>query len=282
MFLSVTTDYATHSGCPEPPLRRIADAGFTHLHWCHHWASDFMYSAIEVDQIARWMAEYGLMLTDLHASVGPEKNWGSPREHERLAGVELVRNRIEMAARLGSDVIIMHMPGGCQEGDKGAWERFCRSMDALEPYAAVHGVRIALENGGSDASFDAIERALARYSPEFAGLCYDSGHGNLFPGGLDRLTRLTDRLLSVHLHDNLGTGDDHNLPFTGNVDWDALMSIVARSAYTKWVSEEVSMRKAGILDEVVFLERAYETARRLQGTLDAARGGPLGAMEGRA
>lgn len=271
MPVSMTTDYATDHGCPEPALRRIAEAGFTHIHWCHHWASDFVYSPAEVSQIACWMAEFGLRLTDLHASMGPEKNWGSPLEHERLAGVELVRNRIEMTARLGCDVIVMHMPSGCQEGDVGAWERFHRSMDALEPYARAHGVLIAIENGGSDASFDAIERALGAYGPGLAGLCYDSGHGNLFPGGLDRLSALADRLISVHLHDNQGTGDDHNLPFSGTVDWDRLMAIIGASRYGKWVSEEVSMRKAGIAEEPEFLSRAYEAAVRLQASLEAAR-----------
>jgi sugar phosphate isomerase/epimerase len=272
VIVSMTSDYATDHGCPEPALRRIADAGFTHVHWCHHWASDFVYAPAEVSQIARWMSQYGLQLTDLHASMGPEKNWGSPLEYERLAGVELVRNRIEMTARLGSDVIIMHMPGGCQEGDDGAWERFRRSMDALEPYSAVHGVRIAIENGGSDASFDAIERVLGMYGPEFAGLCYDSGHGNLFPRGLDRLAKLADRLISVHLHDNQGTGDDHNIPFSGTIDWDRLMSIIGSSAYGKWVSQEVSIRNTGIAEEPEFLARAYAAAVRLQKSLEAARG----------
>ncbi len=273
MLLSVTTDYATDKGCPEPALRRIADAGFTHIHWCHQWASDFVYSPAEVDQIRRWMAEYGLEMTDLHASMGPEKNWGSPREYERLAGVELVRNRIEMTARLGADVIVMHMPAGCQEGDEAAWARFRRSMDSLEPYAAVHGVRIAIENGGSDASFDTIERVLAMYGPEFAGVCYDAGHGNLFPCGLERLERVADRLLALHLHDNQGDGDDHNIPYSGTVDWSRLMAIIAKSSYAKWVSEEVSMRKAGIDDEPTFLARAHETAVKLQGLLDAGRAG---------
>ncbi|HOS93842.1 MAG TPA: sugar phosphate isomerase/epimerase family protein [Armatimonadota bacterium] len=272
MLLSVTTDYATDSGCPEPALRRIAEAGFTHIHWCHHWSSDFVYSHAEVDQILRWMKGFGLKLTDLHGSIGPEKNWGSPREYERLAGVELVLNRIEMTAWLGGDVVIMHLPAGCPEGDEEAWTRFRRSMDALEPYASIHAVRIAIENGGSDASFDAIERVFGMYGPEFVGLCYDSGHGNLFPGGLDRLAKLADRLISVHLHDNQGTGDDHNLPFSGTVDWERLTGILARSGYTKWISEEVSIRNSGLAEEPAFLTKAFETAQRLQEMVDATRG----------
>jgi hypothetical protein len=37
MELSINTDYLTDKLSPEPCLRRIADAGFTHIHWCHHW-----------------------------------------------------------------------------------------------------------------------------------------------------------------------------------------------------------------------------------------------------
>ena len=91
-MLSLTTDYATvDRGNPSPYLRRIADAGFTHIHWCHHWNTDFVYSRPEIEQIGRWLDEYGLKLLDLHASVGPEKNWYSTNEWERQAGVELVQ-----------------------------------------------------------------------------------------------------------------------------------------------------------------------------------------------
>jgi hypothetical protein len=36
-MLAITSDYAKSTGCPEPHLRQIAEAGFSHVHWCHHW-----------------------------------------------------------------------------------------------------------------------------------------------------------------------------------------------------------------------------------------------------
>ena len=66
---------------------------------------------MEIRQIERWLREFNLAVNDLHGSAGREKAWGSPREYERLAGVELVKNRIDMAARLGTDVVIMHRVG---------------------------------------------------------------------------------------------------------------------------------------------------------------------------
>jgi len=110
MQLSITTDYAKDTGNPESYLRCIADASFSHIHWCHQWSTDFLYSRREIEHIKKCLRGYGLELLDLHASHGQERSWTSSREYERLAGVELVQNRIEMTAQLGGDVIVIHIP----------------------------------------------------------------------------------------------------------------------------------------------------------------------------
>ena len=268
-MLSVTTDYATDVGCPEPCLRRIADAGFSHVHWCHQWNTDFIYSEAEIEQIHLWLREYGLILNDLHGSDGVEKCWVSPLEYERRAGVELVANRIAMAARLGGDVVIMHQgsePDGAADKEL-YWSQMWRSLDALEPIARDHGVRIAIENG----IFAALRPVLERYAPDYVGLCYDAGHGNVSGDGLDETDALTDRLISIHLHDNDGTGDQHNLLFSGTVDWARLAGIIAGSAYEKCISMEVSMRNSGIEDEVAFLAKAFDTGTTFAEMVEKAR-----------
>lgn len=261
MDLSVSTDYARDTGDPSPCLRRIADAGFTHVHWCHEWNTDFLYSAQEIEQVRRWLAGCGLRVLDLHGSVGPQKNWASPHEHERLAGVELARNRIEVTARLGADVTVMHIPAqpGC--------EPLRRSLAELERPARTLGVRVAIENG----SFEAIGQVLAEHGPDYLGLCYDAGHGNLTSAGLTCLGTLKDRLISVHLHDNDGSADQHNLPFSGTVDWARLARIMVASAYSKCVSLEVLMRSSGIRDEPTFLARAFEAGTRFSWMVDEQR-----------
>jgi len=272
-MVSITTDYMQDTGDPEPYLRAIAAAGFTHLHWCHHWNTDFAYDAPEIAQIQAWLRELNLALTDLHASAGREKNWTSFREYERLAGVALVLNRMEMTARLGSDVAILHIPAEPAAGPErdAFWERTRRSLDALQEHSHNLGVRIALENGGSPESWDSLTRVFSDYGEDFVGLCYDSGHGNLLPDGLDRLEAAADRLISLHLHDNDGTGDQHRLPFMGNVDWARLTGIIARSPYSKWVSLEVSQPRSGYEDEAAFLRDAHTRAVQLQGALAVAR-----------
>jgi len=251
-MLSITTDYANDTGNPSPYLKRIADAGFSHIHWCHHWNTDFLYSKWEIEQIGKWLKAYGLQLLDLHASAGNEKDWASSQEYQRLAGVELVKNRIEMTSYLSADVAIMHVPAAPDSVPVR------KSLDVLEPFAKERNVRIAIENG----NFEAISKLLSEYSPEYVGLCYDAGHGNMGADGLAHLEALKDRLISVHLHDNDGTSDQHKLPFSGTVDWERLARIMAESAYTKCVSMEVIMARMGIEDEGVFLAEAFETGTK--------------------
>lgn len=259
-MLSITTDYARDTGDPSPYLRRIADAGFSHVHWCHQWNTDFLYARCEVEQIAAWLREYRLALLDLHGSIGPEKSWAAAEEYRRLAGVELVRNRLEMTARLGGGVVIMHAGiGASPDGTVPAWDSLRTSLDELEPCARELGVRIAIENG----DWPLIRAVLGAYAPAYIGLCYDSGHGNVDGVGLANLTSMRDRLISIHLHDNDGKTDQHRLPFSGTIDWAEFVTILCSSAYAKCISMESNMGKEGISGEEEFLARAFAAGGRL-------------------
>lgn len=258
----MTTDYAQSTGDPSPCLERIAAAGFSHVHWCHQWNTDFLYARGEVERIAAWLAADGLALLDLHGAAGPEKDWSAAEEARRQAGVELVRNRLEMAARLGGEVVILHA---------GAWDALRRSLDELAPCAKGLGVRIALENTDN---WSLIEAALGAYPPDYLGLCYDAGHGNIDGAGLVKLAATKDRLISIHLHDNDGTADQHRLPFSGTIDWPRLTALLSSSAYKKCISLEVTMGQEGIAGEEEFLARAFAAGSRLAAML---AGPPAGA-----
>ncbi len=277
-MLSITTDYKVDQGDPQASLRAIAEAGFTHLHWCHHWNTDFVYHIAEMEQIGQWLKAYGLQLADVHGSEGKEKFWYSPKEYARLAGVELVKNRIDFAARLGGDAVVMHAYPPTQAPALAGfnaliWDQLRKSLDALQPYALERGIRIALENlidfAGVDAgavamadtadNFDLILKAYAHYPAEYIGFCYDAGHAILGYSRMDRLAPLMERLCVLHLHDNNGQADQHLLVFAGAVDWALAAALIAQSPYAKPISYEVSMRNTGITDEPQFLQQAYIT-----------------------
>ncbi len=120
-----------------------------------------------------------MRLLDLHAGAGREKAWVSYRDYERQAGLELVTNRIEMTAELDSSVIVLHVPKKPDDEGEGDFvARLFKSLDEIESTARDCSVRIAIENMGHD-DFVLIEQIFAHYSPDYVGLCYDSGHGCL-------------------------------------------------------------------------------------------------------
>ena len=261
MTLSINTDYLEDLGDPEPYLKSIADAGFSHINWCHQWDTDFLYSKWEIKQIKKWLIKYGLQFMELHASTGKEKCWTSSREYERLAGVELVQNRIEMTAELGGDVMVIHVPH--ESGNVS----LRRSLDQIEPFARACEIHLALENG----NFDVIEPLLLEYDSDYIGLCYDSGHSNLVKDGLSHLEALKDRLISVHLHDNDGDSDQHILPFSGTIDWQKLIQIMAGSSYNKPINVEVLMHHMGDMAESIFLKQAFKLGKQLSRMFSEAR-----------
>jgi sugar phosphate isomerase/epimerase len=196
----------------------------------------------------------------------------SGAEYARQAGLELVRNRIEMTARIGGDAVVMHI--GSEPAEPAAaqafWDVARRTFDELEPAARHAGVRIALENG-VPANFSSIRRVFGLYGPDYVGLCYDSGHGNIVGTGLDFLDECKDRLTVVHLHDNDGASDQHRLPGMGTVDWERLARLVAASAYRKPLSLEVSQKNSGLEDGERFLASAREAGEKLTAMTEAAR-----------
>ena len=276
-MLAINTDYMDSHGNPEPRLRRIADAGFTKVHWCHHFGSDYVYAEDEIDQIARWLRSCELTVNDLHASSGEQKHYYSADDDFRSAGVELVKNRIHMANRLGTDVIVLHLPRQPDATDKRVafWEAVHRSMDTLIPYAKKRNVRIAFENL-PPSNHATLEKILSDYSPSEVGICYDPGHGNIVGDGLDFAEAVKDRLIAFHLNDNDSTADQHGLIFSGTVGWDRLAQIIAASAYDKeYMTIELIMPKesgnirAGA--EAGFLSQAMESGLRFHKMVADAR-----------
>ena len=267
MKSSINTDFVRSNDDPYPYLKQIAEAGFRQLHWCHHWCDDFVYHPSEVEQIGRWVSELGLGVADLHASSGCEKRWVSPLENVRLAGIELVINRIEMAAALGAGAIVMHLPGeGTASQSQSIWlDPFSRTFDTLTPHLQRHRIRLALENlFGKSANVPLLDAVLARYPSEMVGICYDSGHGQINGDGLEFLERHRDRLAVLHLHDNDGQDDDqHRLPFSGRVDWDRVAALIAASSYVGPITLELTLGNQCGGDIPAFLREARTCGERL-------------------
>lgn len=283
--LAINTDFkdeSTQLECLKDDLAKIAGAGFTHIHWCHEWDGDYIYSPYEMDQIREWMEIYGLKSKALHAAKGSardvnvrethyRKDYTSDWEYNRRAGVDLIKNRVDLAAVLGASEIVLHLYVPHQtirqrpEIKENFYACVCRSMDELMPYCLQKNVKICLENlfdMPGEYMLEAWDRLFAKYPPAFLGLCYDTGHANMI--WKDRSPEVLDayknRLFAVHMHDNDGRDDQHQIPGEGSIAWEPVTKLLAASAYEGPLLLELSYYGK---DPERFLEKAYAAGCRL-------------------
>lgn len=262
---------------------RMAEAGFNRALWCENWDGGYKYSAEDVRRIDQYFASLGIQISQIHASEGEHYGqWVSPDRMERKKGLDLIRNRIEMAQDLGATVVTVHAPHHEMPwpgGPRAYQETMRRSLAELQKEAMDKGVRIGLENTdwkgpGKFDNFPAIEYALGQFGPEYVGITYDSGHGNLMRDGQgDHLGRLyvhRDRVIDTHLHDNAGEGvtktgkykiqggrnhddDQHRLTFSGTLDWNRLAETLAKSSNPVPLTSEASMKYDPDMDPMIWL-----------------------------
>lgn len=196
--------------------------------------------------------------------------------HSRLIhrfNLDTIREEIDLAAFLGADPLVVHPRSLGLES--GTWDACMqRTIDRTEieaiagilSYARERSVRLALENGAMDVLqvvADAFPADGADGTGSHLGICIDTGHANLHRDMFANppaayLRAFADRLVHLHVSDNLGTGDDHLVPGTGNVDWRSVADELKRIPYRGKIvlelasagSAEAARRAMAFLDTV--------------------------------
>lgn len=149
---------------------------------------------------------------------------------------------------LGCKYIVVH---GCKlayfmGSEEAEWAKTQEFLEYLAPLAKEYGITICIENiyvsKGShiiegpccDAqkAVERIDTMNEKYSAEVLGFCFDTGHANLVGIDFERfLSILGPRLKVLHIHDNDGIADLHQVPFTftktrenkPSTDWDGFI-----------------------------------------------------------
>lgn len=232
-------------------LAMIKAAGFSHVNWNPDAGTSYLYAEAEMHHVRELIDAAGLTPRSLHAAHGHHyvtevptspyregrKDFTSPVEYRRQAGVELLVNRLELGAILGIDNMVLHASIDdetfADPDQRAAWlATVVKSLDQVRPVVERTGVSIAVENLFNKAEhitalFDTL---FERYPREVVGWCLDSGHGHVAGGGsLGFLAGYREHLVATHLHDNFGSTDDHLLPGFGSIDWDSAARIIAQS-----------------------------------------------------
>ncbi|RCK73551.1 MAG: hypothetical protein OZSIB_2569 [Candidatus Ozemobacter sibiricus] len=140
-------------------------------------------------------------------------NLGAHDPKVRALAQERVFWALDTARQFGAPQVVIH-PG------YGPWvlvrafpnwlKRAHPHLAAIVARAKELGVRVAFENIYDPDPHDLVE-ILKAFPEPHVGICFDTGHFNLFSQVSMKtwLEAFGDRLFECHLHDNLGSEDDH-------------------------------------------------------------------------
>jgi len=240
-------------------VKLIKEAGF---HSVMIWWGDFddEYSVPKEKQpdIVR---RAGLKIDNAHFDFGRVNDiW-----EDSFVGQELYENYLSClddCKSYGIPVAVMH---ASNQFDPLPYNKLgLGRFKALVERAEKNNVIIALENVRRP---EYIEFLFNNIDSEKLKFCFDSGHENAFAPHIDFLTQYGDKLAALHLHDNDGSGDQHLMPFNGNINWKRIMAKLEQLKYPGPLGFELDAQFIDVSEDYSaagFLALAMEKIRQLE------------------
>lgn len=178
---------------------------------------------------------------------------------------EMAPKSMEICRFLNCKYIVVHGVKTRQYtgSEEAEWEQTENFLHHVLPLAKEYGIIICIENiyisngmhivegpcCNARKAVERIERINDRYGAEVLGFCFDTGHANLVGIEFENfLTTLGNHVKVLHIHDNDGISDLHQMPFTftrvrenhPSTDWDGFVRALAASKYRGTLNFETS------------------------------------------
>lgn len=160
-----------------------------------------------------------------------------------------LKRAIECTAEAGGEICIIH-----PDADKNA-EQNAEMYAELLPFAKSCGVKIATENmfnwdmEKNESSFAAcatgedFKKHIDIINDDFFVACLDLGHAELRgsgDGAVNMIRALGYRLQALHIHDNDHWHDKHQIPFSMNIDFGAIVKTLKEINYQGYFTLEAN------------------------------------------
>lgn len=187
-------------------------------------------------------------------------NIASPSKLMFKAMLKRLERSICYASNLDAYVWVFH-PGlktGISMFYPGAdWNQNQKTVRLLLKIASDYGVRIAIENVPEPFPFlmKSVDDFKKFYQEigEDVGLVFDVGHANLNKQIERFLTVFADKIVHMHLHDNLGISDQHLGIGYGNIDWKHFADML----------KQITCDKTVIVESVEHIEASIQRLNRI-------------------
>lgn len=203
---------------------------------------------ISVQQMRDAIAAGGMPCDSLHGIFGETFDPSCPQEPARRFAVDTYKAEGDLALALGGSLVVVHCSTVRKEG-VGPAERADRlrqlrkSIAELGDHGRRIGVRYAFENlpqyhpVGSDVA--ELAGILAELGAPSTGMCFDSGHANMVGDPAAAVRRTAGQMIYVHLSDNSGQADEHEMLTYGSINHLELARALHEAAYSGTMMLEV-------------------------------------------
>ncbi len=157
-------------------------------------------------------------------------NIASPSKPMLAASLKRLKQSMIFASKLNAELWVLH-PGqktGISPFYPGLdWQQQLKSLGALHEAAEELGLHIAVENvpgryGALMKTADDFARFYKETELTDVGIVLDTGHANLEDQIQPFLTQFPDKVVHLHLSDNMGEVDEHLGIGYGKIDWQQL------------------------------------------------------------
>lgn len=258
--IGVQTQNVINDNRPEEGFAMLKQAGFTCADFSlNSYLSNLSIYQSEVnhffDQSVQEMERFftphkrgaesaGIKINQMHMPY-PVYVPGADREINDYLWNQAAPKSMAVCAFLGCPYIVIHgfKLARFLGSEELEWQETAKFIDFIAPLAREMGITICVENlyenvGGHlvEGPCCSAEKAAGRidyfnekYGAEVLGFCLDTGHANIVGIDFERfITTLGSRLKVLHIHDNDGISDLHQIPFTftrtrenrSSTDWD--------------------------------------------------------------
>ena len=263
-------------------IQEFADNGAKNLVLIEAWVERLLSEPGFCSKLKGWLGACGMNISECHGLWGAGYDLNITELPRRRGMIEDHKRGMEYAAFFGCKSYTVHT-GPYYEGmEKPIFE----ALEQLVPAAEKTGIILAIENGFNPGnSPDALLQYLKAFPSKYFGCCLDLGHANgmyyrpdkkmeLYSAYLkniwknniklepDPIGKLSEYLVTAHVHDNDGYTDTHMLPGTGTMPsekWIPALKkcprLVSLQDETSALTYRISIRKlCATFDELMKLQ----------------------------
>jgi sugar phosphate isomerase/epimerase len=215
------------------------------------------------------LAAAGVSPRTVHADFDADLDLSSSEDTVRGAGVSTVCAAVDLAARVGAEIVVVHASsepiGGGERPQRMVQAR--RSLSTLVSMCRAAGRRLAVEllpRTCLGRSVLELQALLHDLDPAVAGVCLDVNHL------MDRYAMLPQvvcslgpRLFALHISDYDGVDEKHWPPMQGVIDWAAFLSALREVGFAGPLNYEAHLSGRTPAERLAFLENNYAALLKL-------------------